>query len=123
MDRGAGLDIVADQPRMSGLPRMTHQRVKELCGSQSSSATRRPSLAAWTARAVVIVLFPEPPFVEATATVIGVCFTVSASFILLRESNFLVLRLVLHDFSEKVRRKRLSCSVYRLKTLTIWDVA
>src|SRR5262249_51524081 len=62
-----------------------HQRLSELCGSQSSSATRPPSLAAWTARAVAIVLFPDPPFVEATAIVMGRCFMVLASHLSARK--------------------------------------
>ena len=65
------------------------------------SATRPPSLAAWTAKAAAIEDLPKPPFVEATAIVMGVCFMASASFILLRESIFLDLPLVLHAFFEK----------------------
>jgi len=71
-------------------------------------------LAAWTASAAVIELFPEPPFVEATAIVMGVCYMASPSFIFLRESIFLDLGSALHAFFEKVRRKRLSCSACRL---------
>ena len=61
---------------------------------------------------------PLPPFVDATAIVKGVCFMASASFIFLRESIFLDPRLALHAFFEKVRRKRLSFSAYRLRVLT-----
>jgi hypothetical protein len=53
-------------------------------------------LAAWTASAAVIELFPEPPFVEATAIVMGVCYMASPSFIFLRESIFLDLGSALH---------------------------
>ena len=57
---------------LSGLPLMSHQRVSDPCGSQSSIATWWPSLAAWTASAAVIEDLPEPPFVEAIAIVCGV---------------------------------------------------
>jgi hypothetical protein len=101
---------------------MIHHSDKDPCGSQSRTATRPPSLAAWTAKAAAIEDLPEPPFVEATAIAMGVCFMASASFIFLRESIFLDLPLVLHAFFEKVRRKRLSSSVCGLRKLTIWGV-
>jgi hypothetical protein len=78
-------------------------------------------LVAWTAKAAAIEDLPEPPFVDAAAIVMGICFMAPASFVFLRESIFLDLRLVLHAFFEKVRRKRLSSSAYGFRTLKICD--